>query len=309
MKAPSEFQAIARGYRDRCIALLPIPPRIVRSNELWCAGILEALPETGAARDAWMAAERVWWALALTQRSVAGVEARAAEGALWTSRGLEKDDLESEGLIGVYRAAQTWDPAVASSWATYARRGARTAVYNAIHSDRGSRDAAERAYRAERTRTNLAGADLPCADDDVAREMGITAAKVASVCAIRPVYSLDEPSGIRAAVSIYGADSDRRLIDTLAHESESADSSVARTEEAAIVRDGLSAIRPRDAIVLLARANDEAAADTAARLGITKQRLWQITARGLAELAAHVAARLDRVPLALLSTAALSEAA
>jgi RNA polymerase sigma factor (sigma-70 family) len=111
----------------RCRALLgPQPPA---GRRAWDAQIREALPGNPAAAEQWATAERAWWALALHKTTdIVRSEARRQ-----IRRAVERyrvEDLEQAAWLGVYRAAQSWDPVLGSSWRSYAGDGARRGIMN-----------------------------------------------------------------------------------------------------------------------------------------------------------------------------------
>ena len=95
-------------------------------GEAWDEPIRDALRSTpkGPAHALWAACERRWWRLAWSGQKLARSEARRF-ARRWTVFAAE--DLEAYALLGLYRAAQTWNPE-AGAFDSYARRGARTTI-------------------------------------------------------------------------------------------------------------------------------------------------------------------------------------
>lgn len=92
-------------------------------------------PHAPRVTSLWSEIESTWWALARTADHICRAEARrhhARVGALFP-----RDDLEQEGQLGAYRAAQTWDPSGGASWETYAGGGIRFEIQAAIRKGGG----------------------------------------------------------------------------------------------------------------------------------------------------------------------------
>lgn len=124
----------ARAELAECRRLLG-PVRGRGHNEAWDVPIRAALADHPDAAAAWRRAEQLWWTLARTAEPVAQIEARRhATGRTTTALGVE--DLRVAGLLGLFRAAQTWNPGGRSSWPTYAENGAINAIRSTLREHR-----------------------------------------------------------------------------------------------------------------------------------------------------------------------------
>lgn len=145
------LRARAVQHLDQCREFLgPLRQRRKGAHsEGWDGPIREAMadearPGVAQARAAWEQAERCWWEMAETARSIAVAEARRLEWVCQHVDGIALDDLEAIAFIACHRAAQTWDPAKGSGWGTYAGRSCKTWILKEVRTLRmshGTREA------------------------------------------------------------------------------------------------------------------------------------------------------------------------
>lgn len=202
----------ARRELDACVRRLG-RVRQLGAQERWDAAIVERLQHLGPRSPAvadWTRATALWWDLALTAETIAGAEARRhAPGLRGTS--LSVEDLRSSGLLGAYRAAQTWSPGGGSSWPAYVEY----AVISQIRRD------LERARtvssRGQRLRLDLLralehlGRDGPATVADAADWLGVDADRAGALVGAVEGGLEDEPSWDPAPEFLEAWDAERLL--------------------------------------------------------------------------------------------------
>jgi RNA polymerase sigma factor (sigma-70 family) len=241
--------------------------------------------------------------VAAAQAGDAEARARLVEAALpliagmartYRTRHVERVELLQEGVVGVLRALERYDPARGVPFWGYASWWVRQAMQQLVSeltrpvvlSDRALRHlaslkTAHRAFVQETSRQPERG--------DLAQRTGLTPDQVDDLLATERVpRSLDEPvHGADGEVGTFG----ELLSDPLA---EGEYERVLRAIDAAALRSLLAALSERERAVLAARYGldgpEESLRDVGERLGLSGERVRQIEHRALGKLAAAVGA-------------------
>lgn len=201
-------------------------------------------------------------------------------------RGISLPDLVQEANIGLMRAAERFDRRQGTAFATYAWWWIRHAVGRAIETQgrdiripQTSRDAIRRLRRAAHDLSQKQGC-RPGADA-VAAAAGLSDARAAELLdAWRLPLSLEQPL-------VEGGD--LRLGECLAAEGPSPEGEAEASELATRLREALTGLTPKEALVLRMRygvgeRKDHTLAQIGERLGVTRQRIQQIEAEALRKL-------------------------
>ena len=194
-------------------------------------------------------------------------------------RGLEREDLLQEGVIGLAAAVDRWDPERGVRFATYAvpwiRQRLSRAVQNGGELVRRPPHVHERWGRVEQHRRQLAGAlgREPSAAE-LAAAVGLT---VEQLEALRPVavVSLDAGEGAEGLAALGAAPEG---VEAQAVER------CARAARVAILRRLLARLPARDRQVLLRRLNGETLRAIGSDLELSREGVRQIGERALARL-------------------------
>lgn len=242
-----------------------------------------------AARKAYAEAEALWWRMATS-----GTGLQIARREAFRARGpVPLEDLVTDGVIGVFRAARTFEPERGLQFATYSRWWARAEITRAI--DQGGRPI--RATSAV-VRVLIDHRRLPpgLTRLEEARAIGVTLEALESALAIREVRSLSAPA--RRG----GLDDFRTFEDALSLEAEPV-AHVERIDEArdlARVTGALWRLDARTRNVLERHLLDGASyATVAAEVGLSRERVRQIEADGIRRIREALGIRDDEhMPLA-----------
>lgn len=276
------------------------------AGEDWSSPLRELLaeakradaPHWREAHEQWSFCERRWWRLARSIAYVAKAEARR-HARRWTVLGA--DDLEVYGLIGLYRAAQSWNPGAGANFRTFGGTMARLRMQIALR-DLGGDEVAiptGKVVLANRLRHELDAletAGLPRYLPWAAEAAGVPLEEASRLMTARERCArFDQPMN---------PDSDATLGDFLTIDDPlgPVDEHLARRAEADHLHDLIDVKLPeRTAYVIRELLADEprSAADIGRRLGLSRERVRQIAVKGIRTLATELGVDLDTLPRSL----------
>jgi RNA polymerase sigma factor (sigma-70 family) len=207
---------------------------------------------------------------------------------------VQRTELLQEGVVGLLRALERYDPALGTPFWAYAAWWVRQAMQQLVAeltrpvvlSDRALRHLA-RVRDAQHDALRRTGREP--SRDELAERTGLSAGQLDDLLATeRPARSLDEPvPGDEGTVGSFGD----LLVDPLA---EDAYERVLDELEATALRDLLLGLSDRERDVLRARfgldAPEQSLRDIGARLGLSAERVRQIERRALGKLAGAASA-------------------
>ncbi|HEX2088246.1 MAG TPA: sigma-70 family RNA polymerase sigma factor [Solirubrobacteraceae bacterium] len=277
----TERQETLDTYLDRAAARAPLAPADER-----------ALVERARAGDAAARADLVEAFLPL----VAGVAATYRNTAT-----VQRVELVQEGVVGLLRALERYDPGRGVPFWGYAAWWVRQAMQQlvaeltrpAVLSDRALRHLA-RLKDAHRAALRESGRE-PSADDLVERT-GLSTEQVADLLAVeRPARSLEEPvGGEEGAIGTFG----ELLVDPLAEDEYERVLRAIETEELLGLLANLS---ERERMVLAGRygleGHERSLRELGGELGLSAERVRQVEARALGKLAAASGAERSAPPV------------
>lgn len=234
---------------------------------------------------------------ALTKRDTAKSQLIAANVRLvvwmarrYTGRGLSLDDLVQEGMFGLMRAVEKFDPELGVKFSTYATWWIRQAVQRALHNSSQTirvpvhmHDFKQRVSRVRRYLSQSLGRE-PSADE-VASAVGVQLRKIESLSrSLHRFQSMDAPA-------FTGSETSRESLGDLLADKASPDPEhdVVSREIANIANELLGALTAREQYVLRSRFGlDGTAPQTlqsiAGKLGVTRERIRQIEGQALKKL-------------------------
>lgn len=248
----------ARAELAECRRLVG-PVRDRGHSESWDVPIRAAIREHPAAAAAWARAEQLWWTLALTAEPVARIEARRhATGRATTA--LTVDDLCVAGVLGLFRAAQTWNPEGRNAWPTYAENGAINAIRDTLREHRFlSSHAQTHAHDLHRALRHLDGRGQgPATVADAARWLDLD-----EELAHRVLEARTTPASLEVAAQVEGEPWDPTL-------------EIDAAQRAAIVRRCLERLPRRERTILHLRARGASLREIGERLGLSSERVRQL---------------------------------
>ena len=213
--------------------------------------------------------------------------------------GLALPDLVSVGTIGLVKAAHRFDPERGARFATYAVFWIRAEMKRFVIDNwslvRISTRSANRRlfFNLRRLKSELGiyedGALAPAAASRIARHLGVTERLVAEMN--------ERMAGSDLSLNASIDDSDGEWQDRLAGEADTPESIFAEKEErqkrGAALRSALERLNERERAIVAERClkGERATLETlASRFGVSRERVRQIEARGLAKLRAELAA-------------------
>lgn len=124
----TDLSRAATAHVQRAAKLTGIP-LATRGTEKTRAAALErieaAAKRNPAALRQWRAACDLWWRMAMSER-------RMARGEAGRFQGFPQDELTQEALIGLFRAAQRWDPERDVKYRSFGRWWARAALTRSV---------------------------------------------------------------------------------------------------------------------------------------------------------------------------------
>jgi len=199
--------------------------------------------------------------------------------------GVEFQDLVSDGVFGLLRAVDQFDPQRGVKFETYATPAIRGAIYNGLRRldwmPERTRGKVRELQKAMDKFTLLYG--RPGTEEELADELKLSAREVYDLIADLGcvyIFSLDQPFQAFA-------DGDESTIMEMVEDSKSADPTLMLEfdEERRLLREAISELDERDQILLkLHYAEGVTFEEIANRMGITKQRISQIHARAIRRL-------------------------
>lgn len=204
----------------------------------------------------------------------------------YVGRGLDIDDLVSEGNLGLMRAAEKFDRHKGLRFSTYAVHWIRQAILRALANTARTIRLPDNVYcqvgRGLNAIAQLEGAGLPVNTRTVAANLGVPPEKAEQILVIAQTpISMDAP--------VYQGD-DRTMAEDLSDNIFcSPDEAAERTQETASILEAISRLESREALIIRRRyglrGGDEATQHNMAReLGLTYQRIQQIEKSALTKL-------------------------
>lgn len=199
--------------------------------------------------------------------------------------GVELDDLVSDGVFGLMRAVNTFDPARGFKFETYATPAVRGAIYNGLRVmdwvPERTRGKARALHKAMEQFSIVHG--RPATEAELAVELKTSATEVYELIAnLGAVYllSLDQPLGHSME------DDDGTLLDTLADQTGPNPTLEAEfQEQRAIMANAVEHLNEREQVLVRMHYYDGTSfEEVARRLGVSKQRVSQMHYRVLQKL-------------------------
>ena len=242
-------------------------------------------PEVRKARGAFRWAQQLWWELARSERAVAaGLAHRYGRSGL-----LAEEELYREGLIGLYDGARRFDPDRGVRFKTYATWWVRARIFGAL--GRG---------RPVRLPTRLQELQLQMnqaqkAAWDQGREL--TVWELAALCGARlsdVEAVLQAPTSL--SLEITPPNSEQALGQLLVAEGADPEEEAGHNQLLACLRECLSGLEAREAHILKRRLEGASYRDIGDQLGLSHQRVRQITKDALGTLRKRLGARLQWTP-------------
>lgn len=270
-----------RRHLDRVRELLgPLPK--AGGQIAWDAPIREALALPTAppeARERWARCERIWWRLARTKTA----DIRRAEAYRhWRQQThrVRIEDLDSAALLGLYRAAQSWDPDAPASWRTWAGQGVRMQIRR--HLRDGHPVYAPVLHRVAASDLRRAMAELEHRGLPQQLELACELTGL-PIERAREVLQADRMIHLDALVT---DDGERDFHELVADEGEDVDGRIDLAADVARLRAALARLPARERLVLERRAEGATLAEIGGLVGVSRQRVRQIERTALRHLAA-----------------------
>ena len=192
---------------------------------------------------------------------------------------IDYDDLFQEGVIGLIKAAEKFDPKLGNAFSTYAvywiKQKMQRYIESNLHASAAGRKSRGKIY-AVRHRLEEEGKNPT--PEMIATELGLTVSDVIGVLS-PDVLSLDSPMN---------CDEDGCLLDTLSVDDE-IDFGIENEYKTQMIRDAISKLPDRERTVIMERyfsKNGKLATydEVSEKIGVSKQRIQQIEKRALDKL-------------------------
>lgn len=194
---------------------------------------------------------------------------------------LEYDDLFQEGVLGLIRASEKFDPEMGNAFSTYATWWIKQKMQRYVESNLNvSRAAKKNRGKIYATRREIEESGIVATPDMIAEKLGLKVSDVVGV-----LY----PENVSLYAPIGDGDEDGCLIDTLAVDNEPLDKNIEKEDIAIMVRQAIATLKPRERDVIFERYFSNPGVlvtydEISAKLGVSKQRVQQIEKRALAKL-------------------------
>lgn len=194
---------------------------------------------------------------------------------------LEYDDLFQEGVLGLIRASEKFDPEMGNAFSTYATWWIKQKMQRYVESNLNvSRVAKKNRGKIYATRREIEETGVTATPEMIAEKLGL---KVSDVIGV--LY----PENVSLYAPIGDSDDDGCLIDTLAVDEEPLGKNIEKEEVAIMVRQAIATLKPRERDVIFERYFSNPGIivtydEISLKLGVSKQRIQQIEKRALGKL-------------------------
>lgn len=194
---------------------------------------------------------------------------------------LEYDDLFQEGVLGLIRASEKFDPEMGNAFSTYATWWIKQKMQRYVEASLNvSRAAKKNRGKIYAVRKEIEGSGIVATPDMIAERLGLSVSDVIGV-----LY----PENVSLYAPIGDNDDDGCLIDTLAVDNDPLDKNLVKEDIAIMVRQAIATLKPRERDVIFERYFSNPGVlvtydEISVKLGVSKQRVQQIEKRALEKL-------------------------